>query len=439
MDDIKTFSLSFKGRRENNEDSYIEIRPNSRAVFIAVADGMGGTAGGEKASRAVIECCRNIIEEKITTDKLPDLKQILRKIYFESQVTIRKIIKDHAELNGMGTTLACLLIFDNKFVWGNLGDSRIYRISDSGIKLITKDHTHIQDFMDEPDRHLSKSMIENYSNFLTRSIDGGNDEPDIFPETEDSLEIQKGECFFICSDGLITNKAETSPAEFYEIILGSKTIEESVRNLINTAFNKGSSDNITVILLEKGHLDRNKSIKINPKNISVKEMPGAPAARLYKKVSIVMSVVIIVILCAMLTNIFLKHDNYIPIKEKILKPDHNNKRYALKAGDDIRQDTSQYRIKENSKPLKEPAESTNVSSSVSEIKKMLIKEERIVVPDLVGTSVDTAKKTLEKMGLHYEINTVQGLREKIGIVLLQLPKGGESVQNNSKITMTIGN
>lgn len=265
MNNITTQTLSFQGRRETNQDCYsiLEIQPN--IIFLAVADGMGGVAGGKKASETVIKCCEIIIKDKFKTDKSPDLKQLLRKIFFESQNAIKKEIQKNAELNGMGTTLTCVLIMGDKFVWGNLGDSRIYYFSESKLKLITKDHTHIQEYIDEKEAPLTQSMVDNYGNFLTRSIDGGSDEPDIFPEILEHKKIKKGEAFLLCSDGLVDNKAKDNTIFLRNIIIGTKDLKEAAKVLVEGAFKNGSTDNITVVLLEKGSI-RRKKINLNQVN-----------------------------------------------------------------------------------------------------------------------------------------------------------------------------
>jgi len=264
--DIKTFASTFQGRRNCNQDSFLILEENPNIVFIAVADGMGGVGGGEKASNLVIECCKKIIKDSFSTDGKDNegklsLKQILRNIFIEAQKTIREEIQKNPNLNGMGTTLSCVLIEGDKYVWGNIGDSRIYHFNGSELRLITKDHTYVQEFLEKNNGQVPRDIVKNYSNFLTRAIDGGNDEGEIFPDDTEYLELKDGEAFLICSDGLILDKSEDNSNLLKNFIIGTNNLEEASKKLIKMAYESGSTDNITVVLLEKGSIKRNKVIK----------------------------------------------------------------------------------------------------------------------------------------------------------------------------------
>lgn len=261
INDIRIWSLTFKGDRESNQDSFLKLALKPDVVFLAVADGMGGVEGGERASKLVIECCEKIIRDKFSNDDIQqesviDLKQILRKIFAEAQRTIKEEVLKKPQLMGMGTTLSCVLIKGDKYVWGNIGDSRIYHYDGSKLKLITKDHTYIQEFIEKNNGQVPQKIVEKYSNFLTRAIDGGNDEADIYPEDKEFLFLKNGELFLLCSDGLIIDKSVDDSSLFESIIFGTKNLEDAAIKLKNMAYDRGSTDNITIVLLEKGNIKR---------------------------------------------------------------------------------------------------------------------------------------------------------------------------------------
>ena len=117
MSQLDYYSLSFVGRRKNNQDSCIVLKPSHNSMFLAVADGMGGAAGGDVASKSVIDSAQRFLKEKFKGEVRPEhLKDILTGIFYSSQNDISKKIKENTELIGMGTTLTCVLILDNKFV-----------------------------------------------------------------------------------------------------------------------------------------------------------------------------------------------------------------------------------------------------------------------------------------------------------------------------------
>lgn len=263
MPKFHTYSLSIKGRRETNQDMCLIFKPREDALFLAVADGMGGVAGGQIASQTVIECCKNILLDFFKSDVKPSqLKEILIHIFNQAQKSVKIKVEEDPKLNGMGTTLACVLILNDKYVWGNIGDSRIYQISNSKISQITSDHTHIQDFLNQHNVKISDKMLSNYGHYLTRSIDGGTDEADILPDVVPYEELKEGDTFLLCSDGLITNKMEKDEENILKYLSGTKNLEEAAENLIGRAFANGSNDNISIVLCEYGSVKR-KRIKLN--------------------------------------------------------------------------------------------------------------------------------------------------------------------------------
>jgi serine/threonine protein phosphatase PrpC len=263
MNKLDYYSLSYVGRRKINQDSYIVLKPSSKAIFLAVADGMGGAAGGEVASKLVLDTAEKILKKKFEGEVQPkQLKDILREIFSASQIDIFKKIKEEPELTGMGTTLSCVLILDDKFVWGNIGDSRIYWYSNSKLEQLSIDHTQIQEYIDKIGPEIPERLIENHGHFLTRAINGGNHEPDIFPGSGLYESIKSGEAFLLCSDGLILDKSDQNNQNLSDYLIGTKRLKDAAENLISYAYNEGSDDNITVVLCSLGKLKKQK-IKIN--------------------------------------------------------------------------------------------------------------------------------------------------------------------------------
>ena len=261
---IDNYCLSYIGKRANNEDAFIAFEINKNAFFAAVADGMGGSIGGEIASNTVITSIKEYLltrfKSKVTCE---DIKTILEEVFNLAQKKIsEEIIKD-SSLQGMGTTLTAILILDNKFVWGNIGDSRIYRINKNSIEQLTEDHSYIQDHANKHGGEVSDEFKNLYGNYLLRIIDGGNDVSDIFPTSEKYLNLGKEDIFLLCSDGLIVNKSSSNDQEFLNYVLGSKTLAKAAENLTSFAFYNGSTDNITVILLEFGKCKRKRIKDLN--------------------------------------------------------------------------------------------------------------------------------------------------------------------------------
>lgn len=263
MNNLNYHALTFTGRRKNNQDSCKVIELGEKAYFLAVADGMGGVAGGQVASNLVISEAERILIEEFKEKPHPSkYKGIMGKVFQASQNIIKERITEEPSLAGMGTTLSAVLICENKYVWGNLGDSRIYLFSNGNLNQITEDHTYIEDYKKNNEGEIPQYIIDQYSHYLLKSIDGGSDEADIFPFNKEFETLQSKDAFLICSDGLITNKVDTGEDIFKNNMMGTTNLKTAAQNLIASAFYDGSNDNISVILAEYGSFDRkNMGIK----------------------------------------------------------------------------------------------------------------------------------------------------------------------------------
>lgn len=261
------------GKRKNNEDTCLALRIGDTAYLLAIADGIGGKDGGEIASKIVISAISeyfiNIFKNNGTGI---DLKGSLEEAFLIAQNTVRDFIINSPELKGMGTTLTVLLLDDKKYAWGNIGDSRLYLAQDSGIKLITVDHTYIADYLKSGGEELPQKVMDQYRNIITRIINGGNDKPDIYPSESESSLLQEDDLFLLCSDGLIVNKTTDMGHFFSQIIKKNIPLSEISNNLVKWALENGSEDNISIVLgsysgeIETHDNEDYKTIKVIPDN-----------------------------------------------------------------------------------------------------------------------------------------------------------------------------
>lgn len=257
MPELEFYSVSYTGRRSNNEDSCTTLSFNGDAFFLAVADGMGGAAGGEVASAIVIETAKNYLNDNFTTKVYPeDLKEMLRRIFDLAQEAVAKEQKLKPQLQGMGSTLTCALISGDKYAVGNIGDSRLYLLKEGRLTLITEDHTYLRELQKELGPKADTEKLQRFSHLLVRAITGGKDKPDIFPEKEMFYTLHEGEAFMLCSDGLMTDKLSTRFDELENYIVGTRSLKSAAEQLVSYAYETGSSDNITVVLAGYGHLER---------------------------------------------------------------------------------------------------------------------------------------------------------------------------------------
>ena len=217
--------------RELNEDTF----GYTDCLFI-VADGMGGHQAGEVASAIAVE---TILKANLTGD----IKAALKKTLALANQNILKRAEENIELTGMGTTVAVLYL-DNALAYiTNIGDSRVYFLANNKLKLLTSDHSLVNELVKTGEITVEEAKSHPQRNILTKAL-GSNETMD--PEII-TLEINKGDKFLLCSDGLTGSVSEITIQE----LLSQKVDPEIiVDQLINSANEFGGADNITVVLVE---------------------------------------------------------------------------------------------------------------------------------------------------------------------------------------------
>jgi serine/threonine protein phosphatase PrpC len=221
--------------RSGNEDSALTC-----ANLIAVADGMGGHAGGEVASAIAINTLEQLLpvisDLKVDVASREDLFLNITYVV-DSQILAKS--KDSPELSGMGTTLTALSILDNNVELLHIGDSRCYRYRNNKLEQISYDHTVMQELLDQG-RLTPEEIIDHpQRSLLTQALMGDSGIDPILV----SYEIKKDDQFLLCSDGLTNVLSE------YEIskIIEANPAKDIPAALIAEVRAKGAPDNITII------------------------------------------------------------------------------------------------------------------------------------------------------------------------------------------------
>ena len=221
--------------RKLNEDSY--ARRDDLGLW-AVADGMGGHQAGDEASRQVTSA----LEEVTVGGSMADLLHSTRSALNEANARLMGLA-DRFEVNRVpGSTVATLLIHDNEAAAVWVGDSRIYRLRDGMLEQITRDHSHVQELLDQ--RLISAQEAESHpmSNVITRAV--GIEEPldiDVL-----HFDAAPGDRFLVCSDGL----SKLLSSDEIQGMMQTDSLDECVQSLLHTALVRGAPDNVTVITVE---------------------------------------------------------------------------------------------------------------------------------------------------------------------------------------------
>jgi len=221
--------------RDGNEDSAL-----TAANLIAVADGMGGHAGGEVASSIAVNALFKLqpllADENIDSESKEDL---FLNITHEIDNQILEKSKSNPDLSGMGTTLTALNISGENLELLHIGDSRCYRYRANKLEQLSYDHTVMQELLDQG-RLTPEEVIDHpQRSLLTQALMGDSGIDPILV----SYEIKKDDQFLLCSDGLTNVLSE------YEIskIIEANKPEDIAPALIAEVRVKGAPDNITII------------------------------------------------------------------------------------------------------------------------------------------------------------------------------------------------
>jgi serine/threonine protein phosphatase PrpC len=247
---IDSFALTFIGKRQTNQDSCIIVE-HGDLQFFAVADGMGGMAGGSIASKKVLQAAKLVLLA-IKPDSKKNLKSILKKIFQEADNAIKQTIKDDPLLDGMGTTLCALLCEKNHYVYGNIGDSRIYHLNEKGTRVITEDHTFVEKYLRQFGPPVPPDL-KAMSHIIYKAINGEGDEADIFPSDKEYLYLRDGDAFILCSDELVTDDEDMLRHDIHRMVTGLPNLRLACEQLVCEAYYNGSTDNITIVALSYGN------------------------------------------------------------------------------------------------------------------------------------------------------------------------------------------
>lgn len=226
-------------QREGNEDSGF-VSPN----VLAVADGMGGYIGGEIASSTVIKTLSQLIPV-LTNPELDheSREDLLRSSVYTMDSAVAEIGAQRPELIGMGTTLTSIALFNDYVLLLHVGDSRAYRIRGKKIEQISRDHTVVQELVEQGRLTMEEVADHPQRSFLTQAIMGKANLTPILV----AYPAVKGDKFLLCSDGLTVVVDEGRIIQALQ-----EDLQSAVNSLVDLTYKNGAPDNVTVIAAEIG-------------------------------------------------------------------------------------------------------------------------------------------------------------------------------------------
>lgn len=214
--------------------------------FFIVADGMGGHAGGQEASKIATETISDYLEQYWDSDI--DSETLLHKAVEQANEKIIEDQQTHPERAEMGTTVVAVVFRYNKPWCVHVGDSRLYLWRENELTPLTEDHTWVAWALKSGTISPEEAEVHPWRHVLSQCL--GRKE--LYSIDVDFLNIQPGDRLLLCSDGLT---GEVSEQEISHYLNSTETCEEAVAKMIETAKANGGSDNITVIVVEEGETE----------------------------------------------------------------------------------------------------------------------------------------------------------------------------------------
>lgn len=228
--------------REINEDSYGFCNSSDDLSFAIVADGVGGHDRGEVASQLTVKLFLEAWRKFVSSGhhSVSSAKKFLKR-------SMKSINKSVFDLNGkldnslpMGTTVVVAVFFKDKVIFGHVGDSRAYVIRDGALEQLTRDHSYVEELLEN--NMISKIEAETHplGHIITRSVG---------PLDVVNMDIcvyssRSGDRFIMCTDGL-TNHLSNS--DLVDIVVNADTPRTAVRKMVVKSLHRGGEDNVTVL------------------------------------------------------------------------------------------------------------------------------------------------------------------------------------------------
>ena len=268
--DVDLGAISHQGLvRESNQDSYLVMKFGrslenlltnldeelfEQDYFMSgygmlVADGMGGMAGGDVASRMALSKLIELIVETsdwtLALQRQSDVTTVLERMterFLQIDEFLRKEANNDHTLKGMGTTLTVAGALGNNLIVGHVGDSRAYLFRGNDLKQLTTDHTLAQALIDAGVANRDDPASRSMRHVLTAAIGSLGDEVD--PQVQ-RFELRVGDRLLLCTDGLTEMVDDPT---IVQILLEAQSAQSACQQLVDLSLAGGGTDNVTVVL-----------------------------------------------------------------------------------------------------------------------------------------------------------------------------------------------
>jgi len=241
---MTVFGMTDRGiLREENQDSFrIYDSPQDNSAVAVLCDGMGGVHGGQRASEIASDAFLCYVCDGLSATLKPETSTVGREAVAYANLKVFDEACRHEALRGMGTTLVAAIHSGDNTTVLNVGDSRCYWIADGQIQQVTRDHSLVQDLLEQGKITEGEARSHPRKNVITRAIGTQRfTRCDLF-----RVDLREGDKLLLCSDGLSNLLTEEELLSFVD---STDLPAHICEQLIEQALSKGAPDNVTVILM----------------------------------------------------------------------------------------------------------------------------------------------------------------------------------------------
>jgi PPM family protein phosphatase len=238
-------------KRKGNEDS---VFVNPEQNLFVVADGMGGHAAGEVASRLAVEAINEFVCLTSSDGDITWPFGLDESVSFDGnrlksaiQYANRKVLeatRERKEYLGMATTVVAVLVDGQDANLAHVGDSRVYLVREGSINQLTSDHSWVNEQLESGIISADQARSHPLRNVVTRALGG---KPELVVDIQ-GHQAQPGDVLLLCSDGLTSMVPDEEIVRLVQVAGGD--IEQAARSLVDEANGRGGEDNITVLLIQ---------------------------------------------------------------------------------------------------------------------------------------------------------------------------------------------
>ncbi len=234
---MKTYSVTHKGFvREQNQDKFLVKDYADGTILLAVADGAGGEAEGERAAEIAKESLSRF--DPSSTDIRG---QIVQSMLAADKIIV-DLVKKNPEFKGMGSTMTVAFVQESVVYWAHVGDSRLYLLHEDELSQVTKDDTMAGFLLSEGEIDSDEARVHPGRNFLFECIGCG-----LFEAKTGSFSVQASDLILLTTDGLHDKITEE---EMIAVLKSEGELKDKLEILVSAALKASGRDNVTVVALE---------------------------------------------------------------------------------------------------------------------------------------------------------------------------------------------